>query len=169
MGTPLEQIRDHQQATWDKFSAGWKKWDELVLGWLAGSARSFSTVPAREESVGDYYHGYDRQVRRDARAASRLAGPVPLLGGRLHGRGLSRRGLKNVSEKEVGVLAHFDSPEEYFTFMNEIAAPVVAGLAKADEPTRAKIKEVVLGLAAQYSAGGKIRLGGSAIVVCGEK
>src|SRR5689334_5837082 len=30
-----EQIRDQQQATWDKFSAGWKKWDELVLGWLA--------------------------------------------------------------------------------------------------------------------------------------
>jgi SAM-dependent methyltransferase len=77
--------------------------------------------------------------------------------------------LKNVTQKEVGVLAQFDNPEEYFTFMNEIAAPVVAGLARADEPTRAKIKEVVLGLAAQSSAGGKIRLGGSAIVVCGEK
>jgi hypothetical protein len=78
-------------------------------------------------------------------------------------------GLRNVTEKEVGVLAQFDSPEEYFTFMNEIAAPVVAGLAKADEPTRARIKEVVLGLAAQSSPGGKTRLGGSAIVVCGEK
>jgi len=78
-------------------------------------------------------------------------------------------GLRNVTEKEAGAPAQFDSPEEYFTFMNEIAAPVVAGLAKADEPTRAKIKEVVLGLAAQSSAGGKIRLGGSAIVVCGEK
>ena len=78
-------------------------------------------------------------------------------------------GLKNVTEKEAGAPVQFDSPEEYFTFMNEIAAPVVAGLAKADEPTRAKIKEVVLGLAAQSSAGGKIRLGGSAIVICGEK
>jgi hypothetical protein len=46
---------------------------------------------------------------------------------------------------------------------------VVAGIAKADEPTRAKIKEVVLGLAAQSSAGGKTCLNGSAIVVCGEK
>ncbi|HET6568260.1 MAG TPA: methyltransferase domain-containing protein, partial [Rhodothermales bacterium] len=35
MATPEEQIRDQQQATWDKFAAGWKKWDELVLGWLA--------------------------------------------------------------------------------------------------------------------------------------
>src|SRR5437899_12997936 len=36
MTTQIEQIRDQQQATWDKFAAGWKKWDELVLGWLAG-------------------------------------------------------------------------------------------------------------------------------------
>ena len=36
MATPLEQIRDHQQATWDKGLTGGKKWDELVLGWLAG-------------------------------------------------------------------------------------------------------------------------------------
>ena len=32
MATQLEQIRNQQQATWDKFLAGWKKWDELVLG-----------------------------------------------------------------------------------------------------------------------------------------
>ncbi len=31
----LEQIRDQQQAIWDKFSAGWRKWDGLVLDWLA--------------------------------------------------------------------------------------------------------------------------------------
>ena len=78
-------------------------------------------------------------------------------------------GLKNVTEKEVGVPVQFDSPEQYFTFMNEIAPPVVAGLTKADDPTRAQIKKMVLGLAAQSSAGGKTRLNASAIVVCGEK
>jgi hypothetical protein len=78
-------------------------------------------------------------------------------------------GLRNVTEKEVGAPVQFKSPEEYFTFMNEIAPPVVAGIAKADEPTRAKIKEMVLGLAAQSSAGGKTRFNGSAIVICGEK
>ena len=45
------------------------------------------------------------------------------------------------------------------------ANPLVAGIAKADEPTRAKIKEGVLRLAAQSSAGGKTGLNGSAIVV----
>ena len=44
--------------------------------------------------------------------------------------------------------------------MNEIAPPVVAGIVKADEPTRAKIKEVVLGLAAKSWAGGKTRFNG---------
>ena len=29
------QIRDQQRETWDKFSAGWKKWDEFVMQWLA--------------------------------------------------------------------------------------------------------------------------------------
>ena len=35
--------------------------------------------------------------------------------------------------------------------MNEIVPPVVAGIVQADEPTRAKIKDAVLGLAAQSS------------------
>jgi ubiquinone/menaquinone biosynthesis C-methylase UbiE len=35
MPSQLEQIRDQQRQTWDKFSSGWKKWDELVRGWLA--------------------------------------------------------------------------------------------------------------------------------------
>jgi len=47
--------------------------------------------------------------------------------------------------------------------------PVVAGMAKADAGSRAKIKEAVITLASQSSAGGKTRLNGSAIVVCGEK
>lgn len=35
MPSSLDQIRDQQRETWDRFSAGWKKWDTLVLGWLA--------------------------------------------------------------------------------------------------------------------------------------
>ncbi len=31
----LDQIRDQQRETWDKFSAGWKKWDATVIGWIA--------------------------------------------------------------------------------------------------------------------------------------
>jgi len=35
MTTQLEQIRDQQQETWDRFSPGWKKWDDLVISWIA--------------------------------------------------------------------------------------------------------------------------------------
>jgi ubiquinone/menaquinone biosynthesis C-methylase UbiE len=31
---PLEQIRRQQQASWDKFSPGWKKWDDLFMDFL---------------------------------------------------------------------------------------------------------------------------------------
>ena len=281
MATQLEQIRDHQQATWDKFSAGWKKWDELVLGWLAevgrelldgarlqpdsyvldiasgtgepalsaasrcpqgkvmmtdlaekmllvakenAARRGLRNVETRRCDAGALPFAdntFDAVTARfgfmffpDVPAAARELARVARPGARVctavwgppeknpwattimgtiakhvetptpppGSPGLFRcaaagymagvfrdAGLKNVTEKEVGAPVQFDNPEEYFTFMNEIAAPVVAGIAKADEPTRAKIKEVVLGLAAQSSAGGKTRFNGSAIVVCGEK
>src|SRR5215207_3663452 len=31
----LDQIRDQQRETWDRFSSGWKKWDKMVQRWLA--------------------------------------------------------------------------------------------------------------------------------------
>jgi len=40
METALAQVRDQQQATWNKFSAGWKKWDDLVLSWIAPVAEA---------------------------------------------------------------------------------------------------------------------------------
>ena len=55
-------------------------------------------------------------------------------------------GLRDVTETEVAIPSAFDHADQYFTFMNEIAAPVVAGMALADEQTRAKIKETVFGL-----------------------
>ena len=281
MTTQLEQIRDQQQATWDKFSAGWKKWDGLVLDWLApvgmellDSARlrpdsyvldiasgtgepalsAASRCPqgkvmmtdiaeqmllvAKESAARRGLHNvetrqcdagalpfadntFDAVTARfafmffpDVSAAARELVRVAKPGARVctavwgppdknpwattimgtvakhvempapppGAPGLFRcaaagymagvfrdAGLRNVTEKEVGAPVQFKSPEEYFTFMNEIAPPVVAGIAKADETTRAKIKEVVLGLASQSSAGGKTRFNGSAIVICGEK
>jgi ubiquinone/menaquinone biosynthesis C-methylase UbiE len=281
MATEHEQIRDQQQVTWDKFSAGWKKWDELVLGWLApvgtelldgarlqpdfyvldiasgtgepalsaaslcpqgkvmmtdlsekmlliaketGARRGVRNVETRQCDAGALpfaENTFDAVTARfgfmffpDVSAAARELARVARPGARVctavwgppeknpwatiimgtiakhvempalppgspglfrcaaagYMAGIFRdAGLKNVTEKEVGAPVQFDGPEEYFAFMNEIAPPVVAGIAKADEPTRAKIKEVVLGLAAQSSAGGKTRLNGSAIVVCGEK
>jgi len=34
MKTELEQIRDSQKESWDKFSPGWKKWDEFTMEFL---------------------------------------------------------------------------------------------------------------------------------------
>lgn len=34
MEKQLEEIRDQQKASWNKFSPGWKKWDELMMDFL---------------------------------------------------------------------------------------------------------------------------------------
>ncbi|SMB98883.1 Methyltransferase type 11 [Hymenobacter roseosalivarius DSM 11622] len=34
MDTQLEQIREQQKATWNKFSPGWRKWDDFTMDWL---------------------------------------------------------------------------------------------------------------------------------------
>jgi SAM-dependent methyltransferase len=77
-------------------------------------------------------------------------------------------GLRNVTETEVHAPVRFDDPGQYFTFMNEVAAPVVAGLAKADEATREKIRDVVIGLVSERSTSREVRLDATAIIVCGE-
>ena len=53
----------------------------------------------------------------------------------------------------------------YRGFMTEIAAPVVAGLAKADEPTRKRIEAAVLDLARKTSPDGKPCLAWSASTI----
>jgi ubiquinone/menaquinone biosynthesis C-methylase UbiE len=34
MEAQLEQIREQQKATWNKFSSGWRKWDGFTMEWL---------------------------------------------------------------------------------------------------------------------------------------
>jgi len=248
MATHSEQIRDQQQATWDKFSAGWKKWDDLVLGWLApvgmelldsarlrrdshvldiasgtgepalsaaarcpqgkvmmtdlaekmllvaresAARRSLHNVETRQCDAGALPfpdNTFDAVTARfgfmffsDVSAAARELARVAKPGARVctavwgppeknpwattimgtiakhvempalppgspglfrcaaagYMTGIFRdAGLKNGTEKEVGAPVQFEDPEEYFSFMNEIAPPVVAGIAKADESTR---------------------------------
>ena len=51
MPSQLEQIRDQQRETWDKFSSGWKKWDELVLNWLAPVGQDLIGSAALEDDL----------------------------------------------------------------------------------------------------------------------
>jgi SAM-dependent methyltransferase len=74
-------------------------------------------------------------------------------------------GLKDIAVKQVAGELKFESAEEYWAFMTEIAAPVVAGLAKADEPTRKRIEAAVLELARKTSPDGKPCLAWSASTI----
>jgi ubiquinone/menaquinone biosynthesis C-methylase UbiE len=281
MSTQLDQIRDQQQAAWDKFSVGWKKWDALVLNWLApvgaemiegarlhansqvldiasgtgepalsiavkcpqgkvmmtdlaekmlvvakenASRRGLRNVEARQCDAGvlpfadamfdavtaRFGFMFFPDIPATARELARVAKPGARLCAAVWGEpaknpwattvlgaiakhvdmpppppgapGLFRcaaagymvgvfreAGLKNVTEKEVSGHLPFESSDEYFTFMNEVVAPVVAGMAKADDPTRARIRSMVAEIAAKTGTGGRVLFDWSATVICGEK
>lgn len=78
-------------------------------------------------------------------------------------------GLKDVSEKEILFKAEIDTPETYWNFMTEVAAPVVAALSEADEATYSKIKSEVIEEASKFVSNGKLQLNAAAVVTCGAK
>lgn len=54
-----------------------------------------------------------------------------------------KAGFKNIAEKEVNSKLNVGTTDTYWTMMNEIAAPVVAALGKADDTTKEKIRKEV--------------------------
>ena len=78
-------------------------------------------------------------------------------------------GLRDISEEEVSADMEHDTPERYWEFMNDIAAPVVAGLAKADELTRERIRVEVLDLARRSLNNGAVRMRSTARVIVGTR
>ena len=50
--------RDQQRETWDRFSAGWKKWDEMVLSWLG----SFGEAMIRRANLKEHSRVLDVAV-----------------------------------------------------------------------------------------------------------
>jgi hypothetical protein len=69
MPSQLEQIRDQQRETWDKFSSGWKKWDKLVLNWLAPVGQDLIRSAALED---------DSNVLDVAAGTGEPGSPLPL-------------------------------------------------------------------------------------------
>lgn len=53
-------------------------------------------------------------------------------------------GLKNVSERDVPCPMPVSSPEQYWEWQNEVAAPVVAAMANADANTIEKVRTDVI-------------------------
>ncbi len=78
-------------------------------------------------------------------------------------------GFKNVAQSEVAGKLNSGTFESYWNMMNDIAAPVVAGLSKADEAMRAKIKAEVAQAVKQKYPQGDVRIDSGALVIYGEK
>lgn len=281
MDPQLAQIRDQQRQTWDKFSPGWKKWDEFLLKWVTSvgdelirSARLRDTSHLLDVAAGTGEPGLtaagiitrgkvtvtdlsDRMLEVAAEKAARrgiknletrqcdvtalpfsdgtfdavtcrfgfmffpdinvalgemvrvskpgaricaavwgapeknawattimstiaknveMPPPPPGAPGLfrcatpdLMASAYRKAGLKNIVEKEVVGEAEFQTPEQYWNFMTEIAAPVVAGLAKADDRTRDVIRQTVLELTRKTSQDGNVKFRWSALAICGEK
>jgi ubiquinone/menaquinone biosynthesis C-methylase UbiE len=81
----------------------------------------------------------------------------------------SQAGLKNISENEVMGKLNCKTTDTYWSLMNDVAAPVVAALSKADDSMRQKIKEEVYSLVNQKYADNNVIIDSSALVIYGEK
>lgn len=78
-------------------------------------------------------------------------------------------GLKNTSETEVAGKLNCGTADVYWDMMTEVAAPFVAALSKADDTTKAKIKNEVFDLIRQKYPDGNVVIDSSALVIAGEK
>ena len=82
---------------------------------------------------------------------------------------LTQAGFKNVTQQEVRSKLDCKTVDVYWTMMNEIAAPVVAGLSKADEAAQDQIKAEVYQAVQQRYPEGDIKIDAAALVVSAEK
>ncbi len=271
-----DEIRTQQRQTWDRFSAGWVKWDELVMEWLApacdamvaaiaprpdsehldvatgtgepgltiasmardghvvlsdlsmcmiagaqqgASSRGLTNVDFREADASDlpfddesfdsvscrfgFMFFPDMAAAADelarvlrpggvvsaavwADAASNpwaaipmseigkvvdLPAPPPGAPGLFRcaapgfvGSLFANAGLEVVGEEDVAVFAHAEPPARFWEYLSEVAAPVVGGLALADEAGRERIRAKTLAAMARFETDGTLEVPGLARV-----
>ena len=281
MEAQLEQIREQQKETWNRFSAGWKRWDDFTMDWLrpmgaeiinsldlqrtdvvldvaAGTGEPGLTIAtsvpdgkvvitdlaekmlavARENAAKKGVTNYEtvvcdvselpfgdatfdavscrfgfmffpdmllaaKEMVRVLKPGGNIAAavwsvpdknfwitaimstinrnmqlPAPPPGApgmfRCGSPGFladlfRQAGLKNVTEKEVTGTLNCGTNDNYWNFMNEVAAPVVFALSKADEATKEKIRQEVFALVDQKLPGQNTALAYGTVVVSGEK
>jgi hypothetical protein len=78
-------------------------------------------------------------------------------------------GLRDIDEEEISTFLVPKTPDRYWEFMTEIAAPVVAGLAKADAATRERIRTETLEVARRSLRDGTVRMLSTATVIVGTR
>jgi ubiquinone/menaquinone biosynthesis C-methylase UbiE len=80
----------------------------------------------------------------------------------------ARAGLRHITEEEVAFELVHDGPERYWEFMTEVAAPVVAGLARASDAAKQAIHAEVLRLSQHHvRSDGRVYMRSTATVVSG--
>jgi ubiquinone/menaquinone biosynthesis C-methylase UbiE len=81
----------------------------------------------------------------------------------------NQAGLRNISEGEVSGKLNSERIEDYWNFMTEVVAPVVAALSTADDVMKAKIKSEVFESVSQKYPEGNVSIDSSALIIYGEK
>jgi ubiquinone/menaquinone biosynthesis C-methylase UbiE len=281
MKQQLEQIREQQKETWNKFSPGWKKWDDLFMDFLgpmgneiirlldpkdkdvvldvaAGTGEPGLTIAtklkggkvvitdlaqdmleiAKENAIRRGIHNIEtracdvcempfadhafdvvscrfgfmffpdtllaaKEMARVLKPGGRVAAAVwnvpeknfwvtAIMGAISRNMELpapppdapgmfrcakegyltnlfEQAGLKNISVTEVTGKLNCKTTDVYWNAMNEVAAPVVAALSKADDAVKEKIRNEAYQAVNQRYPGGNIQIDSSALVVYGEK
>lgn len=82
---------------------------------------------------------------------------------------MEKSGFKNVKEKEVNGKMLLEGFEIFWNMMNEVAAPVVSALSKADDTMKEKIKNEVKESSASYLTSKGLELDYGALIISGEK
>jgi ubiquinone/menaquinone biosynthesis C-methylase UbiE len=81
----------------------------------------------------------------------------------------TQAGLRNISESEVNGKLNSGNIENYWNFMTEVVAPVVAALSTADEALKTRIKSEVFESVNQKYPDGNLAIDSSALVIYAEK
>ncbi|HUS03017.1 MAG TPA: class I SAM-dependent methyltransferase [Chitinophagaceae bacterium] len=82
---------------------------------------------------------------------------------------MERSGFKNVKERLISGKVFYENFDQFWEMMNEVAAPVVGALSKADDNMKQKIKNEVQQLSEQYKTDKGLALDYGSWVVSGEK
>ncbi len=82
---------------------------------------------------------------------------------------MEKSGFKNVNEKLISGKVAYDNFEHFWEMMNEVAAPVVGALSKADDDMKEKIKEEVKQLSEKYKTDKGLLLDYGSWVITGDK
>ena len=82
---------------------------------------------------------------------------------------LEKAGFKNVSEQEINGKVIYNDFEHFWTMMNDVAAPIVGALSKADDDMRKKIKDEVEAATNQFVGKDGLALEYCSLVVSAEK